>query len=72
MKYLLLLIMTNSVFAVPPDANINDVVMNELLFNPHNITPATGQDCNGDKMARVMAIMQMMSLLSFTIMEQTQ
>lgn len=55
MKYLLsllLILSSNILVAVPPDANITDVVLNELLFNPHDLTPVSlpndGQDCNGD------------------------
>lgn len=29
-------------------ADINDVFLNEVLFNPHNISPSDGQDCNGN------------------------
>lgn len=34
--------------AVYPDPNIDDVVLNELLFDPHDINPSVGQDCDGD------------------------
>lgn len=43
MKYLILLILSTSAFA-----DISEVVLNELLFNPGSITPSTGQNCNGD------------------------
>ena len=46
---ILLCIFVNSI-AAPPDPNITDVVLNELLFNPGDISPVTnlGQDCDGD------------------------
>ncbi|MCB1586512.1 MAG: hypothetical protein KDI52_09535, partial [Xanthomonadales bacterium] len=36
--------------AAPPDPNITDVVLNEVLYNPGDISPVTnlGQDCDGD------------------------
>ena len=48
-KTLLLVFFSQIGFALPPDPNINDVVLNELLFNPGFIsTTSPGQDCNGD------------------------
>jgi hypothetical protein len=49
-KKICLLCWVNFLFATSAFADINDIVLNELLFNPGDISPVTilGQDCNGN------------------------
>jgi len=48
MKYLIILAISTSALMNHSYADINDIVLNEILFNPGNITPSTGQNCDGD------------------------